>query len=452
MKRSHKNVRKAICASILILFLFTGNSRAQSGLSQSDLFGTWKGELLRNGFSWTVHLHVGQTSEQNKAAEISFPDWGMYHLKTDKLITTESTIEFTVLWINRDFKAALHRDSLKVDWNNGEAKGQMYRFKREPELFKSEEITLKTDDGAVLKGTIIFPDAEPPSNGMVLTHGSGPDTRQTGPYIGKAMLAVEQGLAVLVYDKRGAGESTGEGAYKIDRLASDAKGMVDLLRSHPLIESSKVGIGGISQGAWVAPKVAFDDPEIAFVFAAAVPGLPPSEQNVFTLETRFMKSSVSEEKINYAKKALRTLYEFYRTGNTAYRDKAESLINDPKYNLLKEDLFKRMMFSPEAKVYECIDVQDWATMFVDPLMWWREITVPVVAFSGEDDLNIPTDYSLSVIEAALKDARNTHYEIHSYPNAGHGLTLENGPEGDWPRMAPGYVPMMAAWFKKMAKQ
>ena len=85
-------------------------------------------------------------------------------------------------------------------------------------------------------------------------------------------------------------------------------------------------------------------------------------------------------------------------------------------------------------------------------MWWREITVPVAAFSGEDDLNIPTEYSLAVIEAALKDAGNTHFEIHSYSNAGHGLTFENGPEGDWPRMAPGHVPMMAAWFRKMAKQ
>jgi len=446
MKRTQRNAWRVILASILTLFLFT-ESRAQS-----DWFGTWKGELLRNGFSWNVHLHVGQTSDKNNVAEISFPDWGMYHLKTDGLILTKNAIEFTVLWIDRDFKATLHGSGLEVVWDNGDAKGQMYRFDRNPGLFKSEDVSLKTDDGAVLKGTIIFPDAEPPYSGMVLTHGSGPDTRQTGPYIGKAMLAVKQGLAVLVYDKRGAGESTGEGAYKIDRLANDAGGMVELLRSHPMIESSHVGIGGISQGAWVAPKAAFEDPEIAFVFVVAVPGLPPAEQNVYTLETRLMKSKASKEKIHYAKKALRTLYEFYRTGNTKYRDKAESLISNPEYNLLNEGQFKRMMFSPEAKVYESIDVQDWATMFVDPLMWWREITVPVACFSGEDDLNIPTQYSLSVIEAALIDVGNTHYEIHSYPNAGHGLTLENGPEGDWPRMAPGYVPIMAAWFKKMANR
>ncbi len=42
MKGSQRNVWRVICALLLVLFLFT-ESRAQS-----DLFGTWKGELLRS--------------------------------------------------------------------------------------------------------------------------------------------------------------------------------------------------------------------------------------------------------------------------------------------------------------------------------------------------------------------------------------------------------------------
>lgn len=418
--------------------------------AQTNFQGTWKGELVNEyGYEWSTILHLGYENDSLKA-RISFPDWGMYRLATDSIRLSEDNISLKVLWLNANFNANLIGNTLHIGWTNwGTASGRMYKSHDSPNFFKRESVTYLADDEKTLKGTIVLPNSKPPYVGMVLTHGSGPDTRSTGPYIGKAHLAVEQGIAVLIYDKRGAGESEGAGFNTLDRLSKDAHGMIEIIRNHALVDGSKVGIGGISQGAWVAPKVAYEDSTISFVFTTATPGVTGAEQNVYTLETRIEP----EGQKKYAKMALRKLYEFYRTNDHELRAEAVNLIENEKYKLYENKIFKRLMFLGDSPIPEEVDPGFWANaMFEDPLTWWSEIKVPVASFSGENDKNVPTIFSNKLIEAALQDASNDNYELHLYPNAGHGLTLENLPDEDWPRMAVGYVEMMGAWFKRISKE
>lgn len=433
--------------SLIVSYVLLFSSIPLPVYSQTPLSGTWKGEIVRNGYSWNVEMRLA-----TERAEISFPDWGMSRLRTEGVAVSENAVSFKILWLDRSLTAELKDGTLDVNWNDGEGSGKMYRSSSDPGFFAEEAVAVRSFDGAELHGTLYFPKGEGPFRAMVITHGSGPDTRSTGPYIGKAMLAGEHGLAVLAYDKRGAGMSKGEGAYKIENLSADAHAMVSYLKKHPRIRREQIGIGGISQGAWVAPKVAYEDPEIAFVFVTATPGISPAEQNVYTLETRFQAAGEPPEKTDFAKRALRTLYEFYRTGDPKFRAEAVRLIRDPRYQLGESEIFKRLTFTFGGDIAQTVDVTDWATMFVDPLLWWSEIKVSVASFSGAEDMNVPTKFSNGLIKTALIDAGNRNFELHLFPNAGHGLTIENGPEGDWPRMAPGYVPMMADWFRRMAER
>ncbi len=417
--------------------------------SQSQFEGTWLGVLNSKGYEWNVKLHIG-TQEDAKLPEvrISFADWGMFRLATNDLQISKNEIEFNVLWIGAHFKANLKGGVMNITWSEWrDATGTLHMISKEHGLFEREDVTLKTDDGNTLKGTIILPNSDPPYNGMVLTHGSGPDTRITGAYIAKAHLAVENGLAVLIYDKRGAGESTGEGWANLSRLTKDALGMIELMRKHPDINGENVGIGGSSQGAWIAPKAAYLDSKIAFVLAVATPGISVAEQNIYSMTTRIE----TEETKMFAKKALRALYEFYRTNDQELRKVAIEMINDPTFDLKNNRMFQNLMFAYEG-VPEEADLEFWSkAMFEDPLVWWKEITVPVASFSGKDDNNVPTTLSNKLIRASLEDAGNTNFELHLFPNAGHGLSLNNLPDEDWRRMAYGYVSIMGSWFKERAK-
>src|SRR5512146_1729577 len=60
--------------------------------------------------------------------------------------------------------------------------------------------------GTTLVGTIAWPDASPVRAAVVFIHGSGKQSRN----LDLARRFADQGIAALVYDKRGAGESGGE--------------------------------------------------------------------------------------------------------------------------------------------------------------------------------------------------------------------------------------------------
>ena len=441
-----------LAAQFLIAILFA-TVVADQTLIAEEFVGTWRGELVKNGYRWSIELHVDK-GESGHQVQASFPDWGMFRLSCSNIKLVEGALLFDVQWLDAPARIQADSDLLRISLGEKEiAEGILHRSDSRAWQFATEPVKVVADDGAELSGTLLLPHSEPPYPAMVLTHGSGPDTRITGPYLGKANLAVESGIAVLIYDKRGAGESTNPGGkfVSLDRLVKDAHLMIEQLRNHQKVDQDWIGVGGISQGAWVAPKVAFDDPEIAFVFTTATPGLTPAEQNVFTLETRLRSSGIEEDEIDQGKHALRTLYEYYRTGRAEVKEEAKRLIIEGERNWTESPIFKRLMFS-DGKILESVNPQDWSSLFVEPLHWWREIKSYVAVFSGAEDLNIPTTFSHAVIEAALIDAGNERYTIRSFPDAGHGLSLNNLPDGDWPRMAPSFIPEMKRWFQGIVRE
>jgi pimeloyl-ACP methyl ester carboxylesterase len=117
--------------------------------------------------------------------------------------------------------------------------------------------------GSVRLGyTLDLPAGSGPFPAFVLGHGSGRSTRDEGR--GLAGRLVAEGYAVLRYDKRGVGASTGvyEGVSvgnsvrMIGALADDMAAGVVFLRSRPEIDGRRVGLIGASQAGWIMPVAA----------------------------------------------------------------------------------------------------------------------------------------------------------------------------------------------------
>ena len=117
---------------------------------------------------------------------------------------------------------------------------------------------------AVLSATLRLPDdGHAPYPAVILVHGSGRVTAQEQmDHAGRRLAAL--GLAVLAYDKRGVGRSTGEysnvgvenSVRMFDLLASDAIAAVQALKRRRDIDSTRIGLVGFSQGGWIAPLAA----------------------------------------------------------------------------------------------------------------------------------------------------------------------------------------------------
>src|SRR4029079_17313111 len=103
-----------------------------------------------------------------------------------------------------------------------------------------------------LAGTFTKPKGDGPFPAVALITGSGPQDRDESlmghkPFLVIADYLTRKGIAVLRYDDRGIGKSTGKfsGATSKD-FADDAAGAVDYLRGRK--DVSKIGLMGHSEG------------------------------------------------------------------------------------------------------------------------------------------------------------------------------------------------------------
>lgn len=132
-----------------------------------------------------------------------------------------------------------------------------------PLYLQQQAVEVRVDDGVTLRGTISKPRwRRKPVPGVVLVHGSGPLAREH--LIGDTRRLVRLGFAVLAYDKRGVGASSGlylrSRDYPADvllrRLAVDAAAMFDKLATDPQVDTTRLGFFGASQAGWIIPLAA----------------------------------------------------------------------------------------------------------------------------------------------------------------------------------------------------
>jgi hypothetical protein len=131
--------------------------------------------------------------------------------------------------------------------------------------------------GARLVFTLDLPNGTGPFPAVVLGHGSGRVTRDQLKFTADRFLSA--GFAVLRFDKRGVGASTGQfvfvgtrdSPWVFPQLASDIEAGVRFLRTRPEIDPHRIGISGWSQAGWILPIVARDLGDVAFMVIMSGP-------------------------------------------------------------------------------------------------------------------------------------------------------------------------------------
>ena len=143
----------------------------------------------------------------------------------------------------------------------------------------AETITYQSGD-VTLAGTLDLPAGDGPFPAIVTVHGSPPLTRNDIYNLNISHFFVQNGYAVLRYDKRGAGESEGEwpnvgtqeeGEANVHILAEDALAGVEYLKNHDLIDPDMIGLAGHSQAGWIIPLAASKSPDVAFMIISSGP-------------------------------------------------------------------------------------------------------------------------------------------------------------------------------------
>jgi dienelactone hydrolase len=125
-----------------------------------------------------------------------------------------------------------------------------------------------------------LPDGSGPFPGVVIAHGSGRVTKEDGASYVSPLRA--RGFAVLRYDKRGVGQSTGtyrgvsveNSDTQIAELGGDLAAGAEFLASRPGIDGRRIGLMGTSQAGWVMVDAATRSDAVRFVIAVTGSVLP----------------------------------------------------------------------------------------------------------------------------------------------------------------------------------
>jgi pimeloyl-ACP methyl ester carboxylesterase len=312
-----------------------------------------------------------------------------------------------------------------------------------------EEVTFKNGD-VTLAGTLLLPAAKAKGGkhpALVFTHGGGAQLREV--YWGLGYLYAARGFAVLSYDKRGVGKSTGNWREaSFEDLADDAVAAAKFLQARTDIAANQIGFLGQSQGGWIAPLAASRFPDSAFAIALSGGGLSPAETELFDTEYELTKAG-------YAANEIKDALAFQKLKNEiiASPDSNDKWEQYAKLRLSAKD--QKWFRHPGIDVFGAEKRADgfWTYMrkfyFYDPAPTLRTSKAPLLAIFGELDTPDGVKANVSAIKQIMDQAGRRDYIVKVYPNGSHNL-MEVPPDNPnefvrLKRFPPGFFETLVDW-------
>jgi pimeloyl-ACP methyl ester carboxylesterase len=311
---------------------------------------------------------------------------------------------------------------------------------------KEEEVSFEQAD-AKLAGTLLLPATKGPHPAIILLHGSGPLTRyKFGPY---PHFFTSLGFAVLIYDKRGTGASTGlrmdastgtvmKPAFYPDDLANDALAAFRFLRQRKDIDSRKIGFWGSSEGGMLATYVASRSRDVAFAINSS--GFMEPLWQTFQWQVGAILGAAGKPAADIEKqRAFVDLWmQAARTG-----EGWEEFKNREKEMVAANGSWIFQTRGPFTSVEQMR--WDWDHILTfDPLPALGRVTCPVLGVFGELDTSTPAQRTAENMRRVLTQAGHKDFVIKVFPNAGHSLSELPSKS----RMAPGVFETLRSWLRE----
>ena len=301
----------------------------------------------------------------------------------------------------------------------------------------TEEVTFSSG-GVELSGILVKPADEGVFPTVVILHGSGPESLSDPAYKATANTLVRAGFAVLLYDKRGVGNSGGdfESALYSDFI-DDAIAAVLFLRYHENVDQERIGLFGNSESGWFTPEIAYRSGEIAFIFNRVGPPLPWIDTVLWEVRNEFIGAGIAEADLGKLLDVTDRRWTYYIEAGLD-----PSLANSPERDAINAELKHLRDTVPVADQVLPEQVWPYETEFYsnfsadssyDPGPFLKAIDVPMYYVFGETDINVPTVECVEFLDV-LREEYHKDISYIVLEGVGHPLANWSG------ILTAGYVP------------
>ena len=228
---------------------------------------------------------------------------------------------------------------------------------------------------------------------VVLVSGSGQQNRdeeimQHKPFLVIADYLASRGIAVLRYDDRGVGKSTGEVEKADTRLfAEDAEAMFNAVKGNKHIDPARLGIGGHSEGGAIAPMVAARNKEVKFVVMLAGQGCTGLDVMMQQNEAIFRAAGLSDSLLAVRMACMCELFAL--PAGSKIKDYQDIILRhtDGLSKEQQDSIGLKKSLAPTLK--QQLDSR-WMQTFLtlDPAEYLPRVSCPVLALNGSVDCQV----------------------------------------------------------------
>ncbi len=463
----------------LCLFILIFSNLALSTQSGTSILGNW---MSKPG-QFKIVFRVYQNKNGSFTAFTDIPDEEAWEIPVDLTLSDGSVVGFEIYNIRCTYEGKISKDGRTIE---GKFKGpdgggmplvldrvenppvrtsKRPQEPKKPYPYMEKEVFFENKiDNVKLAGTLTLPGSNGPYSAVLLISGSGPNDRDELIWGHRVYLVISdyltrRGIAVLRYDDRGVGRSTGDyDKATFEEFKRDALAGVEYLKTLPEINVKKIGILGHSEGGAIAPLAASESPDVAYVVLMAAPGLSDFDGLLEQITDGYKANGAGEKAISIKRSILKNIFYAVRQENDANSAKTKILEILQK---AKPELAKLSADEKRKIELESVDTYDFNWMLspgfssilrYNPKETLPKVKCPVLAMNGDKDTQMPKE-NLKGIAEALEAGGNHQYTIKEFPGLNHLFqTAQTGSPSEYAgieeTVSPTVLNIISDWILK----
>ena len=419
--------------ALVLLSLFP----ALAGANETLIVGLWGGRAHTPDETTRIELDVAR-GDQGWQARMNLPDIGVKGWPAETVDVSADRLTVIVRADSGPQTLSLRYEDGRMtgEWQapgyDAAARVSLQRIEAVADV-EERRVAIDGPEGA-LGASLILPEGEGPFPGVVFLHGSGPQPRDASRWAAHELAT--HGIASLIYDKRGVGESEGDfiGA-SLEDLARDAIAAAEYLLHEPAIDA--VGFVGHSQGGWIGPLAGHLWSPAAFVISSAGPAVPPSRETQWPVIRAMRESGASPADEAAARRLFDLWHAGLRSGDWVPFDQAFADAEDePWFESSGIAWLKERPAGDSVRTYK-------AMMDYDPLPVLQSLNAPLLSLLSPDDESIDAVETEGILRRLASAGRNI--EVRMYPGYDHSMRRLGA---RWPSLPYDYYSCHADFIKR----
>jgi pimeloyl-ACP methyl ester carboxylesterase len=295
-----------------------------------------------------------------------------------------------------------------------------YPYYEEQVVFDNKEAGIK------LSGTFTRPNNKGKFPVVILISGSGRHDRDESmmthrPFLVLSDYLTRNNIAVLRYDDRGFGESTGDFSQATTAdFAQDVLSAVRYLKSRSDVDLKNIGLIGHSEGGIIAPLAANQSSDVSFIVTLAATGILGSEVTV--MQSKSLRPFPVTDEINFEKN-VRKAIKIAASNKDISKKREELTAHNNSYlapillslGATKENISKFIENETESVL------NPWNKYFYNynPAKEFEKLSIPILSINGSKDKQVDATINQNAIRNALITGGNKNYKIIELENLNH---------------------------------